>query len=247
MKTGRRSATGIIVGGILLVTGTSLVWQGRLISQLRRENRTLREETEEKAAISNAANSRAAADEEVRRLRAEVQEVHKLRNEVSQLRAQKNELERVRAENQRLKTAPQLRDTSAAQAGQAQDYFAKQDWTFAGYATPEAALQSSLWAMREGDLRTLQASTTAEGWARIAGEQSNGAEARIAEEIQRKVRDSGGFRVLDRKALADDEILLRVHADGETADQNIVVKRVAGEWKVERSYRDPPVPPAQSP
>jgi len=159
---------------------------------------------------------------------------------IRQLRAQKNELERVRAENQRLKTAPLASVPSAAQTGQPQDYFAKQNWTFAGYDTPEAALQSSLWAMREGDLQTLQASTTAEGWARIAGGRDNQSAARIEEAIKRKVKDSAGFRILERKVLAEDEVVLRVRDDGENADQNIVMKRSDGEWKVERSYRDAP-------
>ena len=101
--------------------------------------------------------------------------------------------------------------------------------------------------MREGDLQTLQASTTAEGWARIAGGRDNQSAARIEEAIKRKVKDSAGFRILERKVLAEDEVVLRVRDDGENADQNIVMKRSDGEWKVERSYRDAPVLSSPSP
>ena len=240
MKTWLR----VFVAGILVFTWTGLIWQWRLVSQLRQDNRTLRDEIQakEEAASRNAANTLASRDQEVGRLRVEAQEVHKLRNEVTQLQAFGSELERLRAENQRLKTAPISSSSSAVQNSQEPDYFAKENWLFAGYATPDAALQSSLWAMREGDLKTLQATMTPDGWARIG--QGTGNEelaAKIEEEIKRKVGDTSGFRILERKAISEDEVVLRIHADGggsSTGDQNIIFKRLDGEWKVERSHRD---------
>jgi hypothetical protein len=243
----------VFVAGILLVTETALIRQGRVISRLQREHRSLRGEIQakEQAANNDAATTRTALDEELGRLRAEAREVHKLRNEVSQLRAQRSELEKLRAENQRLKTAPIASVSSAVQDAQQPEYFDKENWIFAGYATPEATLQSFLWAMREGDWKNLQASVTAEGLARIGkGPGNEEFAARIEEENKRKVGGTAGFRILERKAISEDEVALRIHADGSgssTGDQNIVLKRLDGEWKVERSYRDAPVPPSQSP
>jgi hypothetical protein len=236
-----------------LVIGTALIRQWSAISQLRLENRALREEIQAmaQAAKRDTANTQAALDEELGRLRAEAQEVHKLRNEVSRLRAQKSELEKLRAENQRLKTAPISGVSSAVQIAQQPEYFAKENWIFAGYATPEETLQSFLWAMREGDWKKLQASVTAEGWARIGKGQGNEEfAAKIEEEIKRKVRDTGGFRILERKVVSEDEVVLRIHSNGEgssAGDQNIVTKRLDGEWKVERSYRDAPVSSVEPP
>jgi len=163
----RRASSGklvaaLFVAGILFVTGTVLIRQWRVIAQLQRENQTLRGEIQarEQAGTSDAAQ--AMLDEELRRLRAEAQEVHKLRNEVSQFRAQRSELDKLLTENQRLKTAPVATVSSVVQNAQQPEYFAKENWTFAGYATPEAALQTFLWAMRQADLKTLQASVTAE-------------------------------------------------------------------------------------
>jgi len=202
-------------------------------------------------ANSKAANAHAALDEEITRLRAESREVHKLRNEVSQLRAERRESEKLRAENQRLKTPPRARDSSGDQSAQQPEYFARENWIFAGYATPESALQSSLWAMREGDWKTLQASSTAEGWAQIGKGASNEEfAAKMEEELKRKVRGTAGFRILERKAISEDEIVLRIHANGEgrsSGDQNILLKRLNDEWKVERSYRDAPVSPVEPP
>jgi len=101
--------------------------------------------------------------------------------------------------------------------------------------------------MREGDLQTLQASTTVEGWARIAGELDSESAARLEQAIKRKVSGSAGFRILERKAPTEDEVVLRVHADGDNEDQNIIIKRSDGQWKIDRSYRDAPVPPVEPP
>jgi hypothetical protein len=236
MKTWLR----VLVTGILVLTWTGLIWQWGLVSQLRRDNRTLRDEIQAKkeTANRNAASTLASRDQEIGRLRAEAQEVHKLRNEVTQLQALRSELERLRAENQRLKLAPIPSSSSPVQNSQQPDYFAKANWTFAGYGTPDATLQSFFWAMREGDWKTLQASATAEGWARIG---KGPGDEEIAAEFEEKARDTAGFRILERKAISEDEVVLRIHADGggsSTGDQNIVLKRLDGGWKVERSYRD---------
>jgi hypothetical protein len=165
MRTGSGTLVrGIFVAMILVVTWTALLWQARRISQLQRENRMLRGEIQAggQEANSKVANAQAALDEELTRLRAEAREVHKLRNEMSQLRVERSESEKLRAENQRLKTASISDGSSAVQAVQQPEFFAKENWIFAGHATPEATVQTFLWAMREGDLKTLQAGVTAE-------------------------------------------------------------------------------------
>jgi hypothetical protein len=252
MKTSvEKLRTVLIAAGILFVAGLALIRQGKMISQFQHENRALQEEirARDRAATSDKATSGAALEEELRRLRTGAQEVHKLRNEVSQLRALRRESETLREENLRLKSAPRASDLSGLQSAQQPEYFAKENWIFAGYATPDAALQSSQWAMREGDLKALQASMTPE--AEIGKALGNEElAAKIEAEIRRKVRETPGYRILERKAISENEVVLRIHADGagsSTGDQNILLKRLDGEWKVERSYRDAPVSPSQSP
>jgi hypothetical protein len=237
---------------ILVVTWTALIWQARRISELQHENRMLRGEIQagDQEANSKVANAHAALDEEITRLRAEAREVHKLRNEVSQLRAGRSESEKLRAENQRLKTAPISDGQSAVQSVQQPEFFAKENWIFAGYATPEAALQSFLWAMRQADMKTLQASLTEEGWARFGKGRDNVPAAALEEEVKRKVKGTAGFRILERIDISEDEIVLRIHSAGEgssAGDQNIAMRRLEGEWKVERSYRDAAAPPVLPP
>ena len=252
MRTGSGTLVrGMFAATILVVTWTALVWQARRISQLQHENRMLRGEIQagDHEANSKVANARAALDEEIARLRAESREVHKLRNEVSQLRGERRESEKLRAESQRLKTAP-ISDVSSAEGVQQPEYFAKENWVFAGYATPEATLQSFLWAMRQADMKTLQASLTEEGWARFGKGRDNVPAAALEEQVKRKIKGTAGFRILERNDISEDEIVLRIHSAGEgssAGDQNIAMKRLEGEWKVERSYRDAPAPPVQPP
>ena len=244
MKLFRR----ILLAVVLLGGVSALVWRGRLISQLNKENLALRNQVRAKqqAAGANGDAGVASRDEELAQLRAEAMEVHKLRNEVNQLRAEQKELAQLRAENQRVKMASGPGTAPAPQTAPQQEYFAKENWTFAGYATPEAALQSSLWAKREGDWRILKASMTAEAWAANGiGPENEQFAAEIEEERKSDVKDTAGFRILERKAISGEEFVLRVHVDGQgrtAGDQNIVLKRLGGEWKVERSYRDAAIP-----
>src|SRR5262245_41746145 len=132
-NSGRRVAVSIAVG-IIFVAGIALIRQGREISQLQEKNRALREEIQarEQAARRHTSAAHARPDDELRRLRVEAQEVHKLRNEVSQLRAQRSELETLRDENLRLKSAPRAGDSPVDQSARQPDYYAKENWIFAG-------------------------------------------------------------------------------------------------------------------
>src|SRR5207249_6758126 len=118
------------------------------VAALREVNEGLRRELATAQESTSSNESREQQKQELEKLRTEVSEVHKLRNEVTQLRAGAKEVERLRAENQKLRGADrQLQDAPKAAgttpaAGSQEGFYAKENWTFSGYATPEAALQS---------------------------------------------------------------------------------------------------------
>src|ERR1051325_8677539 len=97
----------------------------------------------------------------MQRLRAEGQDLLKLRNEVTQLRAGSKEMEKLRAENQQLRSAAAAARTAVpptppspvppVPAAGTGAQFPKESWTFSGYASPDAALVSAIWAMKEGN------------------------------------------------------------------------------------------------
>lgn len=88
-------------------------------------------------------------------------ELMKLRGEVGVLRQQTNELEKLRVENKRLKAIPESQPAKSAPVVSQND-FPKSSWAFAGYATPENALQTWVWALDKGDKKMILASLTAD-------------------------------------------------------------------------------------
>src|SRR5207244_10056480 len=94
--------------------------------------------------------------------------------------------------------------TPAAAAGSQEGYYTKESWAFSGYATPEAALQSAIWAMREGDTRTLLASMAPQEVARMQNEWANKSEAKISADAKRGTDKISSIRVLESRRLSDD-------------------------------------------
>src|ERR1035441_4170953 len=81
-----------------------------------------------------------------------LEELLRLRGEAGVLRQQTKELETLREENRQAR--------AALASGLNTNYWPRDSWAFAGYASPDAALQSSLWAGSKGDLKTFLDSST---------------------------------------------------------------------------------------
>ena len=118
-------------------------------------------------------------------------------------------------------------------------YYAKESWAFSGYATPEAALQSVIWAMREGDTKTFLSSLAPEEMARVQREWGNKSEAEISDDAKRGTDKISSIRILESKTVSDDEVVLNVYAaGGEDKVEKISMKRFGAEWKVAGPKKD---------
>ncbi len=238
----------LTLAGLFLASLAVHVFERRRISGLRQDNEGLREELAAAKQLVDAkiSDQSGTTTEELERLRAEAREVHKLRNEVSQLRSGVKEADQLRAENQRLRAAGRPLQgapgtgVAAPSATASQDgYYAKEHWAFTGYATPEAALQSVIWAMREGDTKTLLASLTPEEMERMQKEWGNKSEAQVSADTKRGTDKISGIRILESKTLSDDEVVLSVFAaGGEDKVQKISLKRYGAEWKMAGPKRE---------
>jgi hypothetical protein len=236
------------LAGLVLASLAVHVVEQRRISALRQVSDTLREELAAARQLIDAKSSdqTGTTKEELDRLRAEAREVYKLRNEVSQLRAGVKEADKLQAENQRLRAAgkplqavPSTAVAGPSAAASQEGYYAKENWAFTGYATPEAALQSVIWAMREGDTRTLLASVTPEEMERMQKEWGNKSEAQVSADAKRGTDKLNGIRILESKTLSDDEVVLSVYAaGGEDKVQKISMKRYGAEWKMAGPKRE---------
>jgi len=115
----------------------------------------------------------------------------------------------------------------------------KSTWALAGYGSPEAALQTYFWAIRQGDAARLTASLTAEARAdfakevREAGKPADDYLKASAAELTKMT----GYRVLAIEPTAIDEVDCRLVMDGaaiksEDATNSLTLKKAGTEWKV---------------
>jgi regulator of replication initiation timing len=235
----------------LAATAAAIVgWKSA--SQSRAENEALRAELqrlkEQGAATAEAESAQRA--QELQRLRTEAQEVMRLRGEVTQLRSGAKEADKWRGENERLRAEnQQLRSSAGAPAvaapapapppAPAKDQFPKENWAFAGYASPEAALLSAVWAMKEGNPKTYLDSLSPEEQARMAKVWENKSEAEVAAKHQQDVSQITGLRILDRQPVSTEEVVMSVYIEGTARLEKVSMKRIGEEWRVGAFLRNP--------
>lgn len=231
--TMKSSAFKLCCGCALTAMLAMLTVQRRTISHTRTANETLRQQ--------NAAPTVVASDgvqgtvEEIETLQTANRDLPKLRNEVRKLREEKREFEKLQGENERLaatlKAAPK---TTAPPLSEAEGFVLKQTWSKAGFATPEATVQTFFWAIANKDIASMAECST--GKARKSMEQA----------IQQSMADGGrsfeeqfaplakmqGFRVAEKKQIAEDKIELGIQAAAGGRVMPMRLQLDNGEWKL---------------
>jgi hypothetical protein len=215
------------------------------LNRLQAENAALRAEVEASRAGA-ASQMETARTADAKRAEGEAQELVRLRNEVTQLRNSAREVEKVRGENQQLRSENQrLRGASAsAPSSQAQPTpaearsFHRDDWTFAGYNSPEAALVSAIWSMNQGNAKQYFESLTQEEQLRMAKIWEGKSAEEIAAKHQSDVSRIAGFRITESLPVTQEETVLKVFIEGVNREEKVSVKRVGNEWKFNGFLRD---------
>src|SRR4051812_34161035 len=232
---------------VLLAAAIAAAVSGWLkVGRLARENAELKAQMEsvQQQQTTTASEQNSQAQKEIETLRAQSQELVRLRGEVSQLRSSakdaeklRSDLQQLRAENQRLQTG-----TAAAAATNQPpppDQFPKESWNFAGYATPDAALVSAIWAMKEGNPKTYLESLSPEEQARMSKVWENKSETEIAAKHQSDVSTITGMRVLDRTTISPEEVQMNVDIQGVDRMEKVTMKLINNEWKFGGFIRAP--------
>ncbi|MCX6926130.1 MAG: hypothetical protein NT154_23420, partial [Verrucomicrobia bacterium] len=165
-------------------------------------------------------------------------ELLRLRGEVSILRQQNKDLDTLRESNQQLRAALEnsleMQGGTKAGAAATADYWPHESWAYAGYETPDAALQSSFWAANQGDLRTFQGGFTGEALKEVEKQYEGVPESEASAKVKAEVAHLKSVRVLSREAQADDAVMLTVEIeDGtDTHAEKLLMKKVGNEWKL---------------
>jgi RNA polymerase sigma factor (sigma-70 family) len=220
--------------GVVVAAGvaTPVVMQHQAQLKLRAENQALQQQVDQLAQfraendrLSNLvvqAKSQPLSDEQFH-------ELIKLRGEVGGLRRQQKELEKLRAQLTASQSAPAPKPVTSAPV---QD-FPKESWAFAGYASPEATLQSWTWAMSKGDKQAMLACLTPERqkeWGKLFEGKTDSELA--AEGISGSSKITG-YQILNRIPISEDEVLLEAGMNGDKNGHKLKLKKIGGEWKVD--------------
>ncbi|HEX4645059.1 MAG TPA: hypothetical protein VH598_05570, partial [Verrucomicrobiae bacterium] len=225
--------TAFISAAIVVGVATPVVIQQQ--AKLRQQNSSLRQQGDQ-LAQAQAENDRLA------RLLAETgakqtvssnqfSELLRLRGEVGTLRRQTNELGKLLAKNSQLRSSPAAATKPAikAQSTAGQETMPRESWAFAGYADPESAFQSTFWALSHGEAKTFVASLSPDGsdFKDSQGKSEEDALAARAHDIDNVT----AFKIIDRNAVSDDEVILTVFASGIDQAAKFKMQRVGLEWK----------------
>jgi RNA polymerase sigma factor (sigma-70 family) len=226
--------------GTLVVAGvaTPLVISRQTQSRLFQENEALRQQLAQLSLVTaeNDRLSNQVAQAQGFRALAQQQagELLRLRGELGTLRQQEKEWNRMKA----ALAAERTRQPSTSGTDAKVDRVPKESWAFAGYASPEAALQSVVWAMSKGDVKTFLSSATPEAQKLMAQQYAGKTESEIAVELAKELGELAELPLGDKKIATDGSVTFRITVhetdDGATKTHDEAVmtfEKVGGEWK----------------
>ena len=230
-------------------------WTGwRQASGYGLENQSLRSELDRlKSQMETGGQTdRQQREQDNQKLLAQSAEVLRLRSEVTRLKTDAAESEKLRTQNQQLLSQNQ-RSRTASQAApnpstppvgtappaENKDNFPRDSWSFAGYQTPEAAMVSALWSMKEGNPKVYLESLSPDEQTRMAQSWLNKSEAEIAAKHQQDVSKISGLSIVERQQISADKVRLKVQIEGAGREAFVDLQRVGDDWKFGGFARQP--------
>jgi len=106
--------------------------------------------------------------------------------------------------------------------------FPRKDWRFAGYASPESAMMSCVWAISRGDARTFRDSFSPAYRQTFKGKPD--AEL-VSPDDRRDFKIISGFRILNQQMISENEVSLQVYAQGINEARRFLFQRTGDEWR----------------
>jgi len=110
--------------------------------------------------------------------------------------------------------------------------------SFAGYATPEASIQSMLWAGSRGDFKGFLAGCTPEQITRFESKMAGKSHDEISSEAKAWANALKDYKITQKDVISENEVHLHVHAapsaEGlRSGSVIIVMQKIGNEWKQE--------------
>ena len=112
--------------------------------------------------------------------------------------------------------------------GSDQTEFPRGSWHFAGFSSPESAFQSSIWAIGNNAAKTLVETVSPAMQQHFAGKPDYQI---ITGRDHADFRRMTGYRILNKQAASEKEVILQVYAEGLDQTQKFSVQRFEDQWK----------------
>jgi len=111
-------------------------------------------------------------------------------------------------------------------------------FTFAGYATPEASIQSMLWAGSRGDFKSFLAGCTPEQMKRFENKMAGKSDEEIGREAKAWANALKGYTIAGKDVISETEVHLHIRATPSAEGLHsgkviIVMQRIGNDWKQE--------------
>ncbi len=219
----------------VVVAVAALYWSFKQQAKLHGDNQSLQRQVFQLTADNSRLSNLVARAEETRELfTRQTADLLKLRQQVELLRVQTNELARLREIVNGMEDAG-LGATSNAMGAllnQAEPpTVPKELWSFVGYATPEAAIESTLWALDRGEAKTFLAGCTDDLARQLNREWGGLSGADLAATARDQVSRIDGYRIVDQVALSNNEAVVMVYGSGLGDVSSMRFVRVGDVWK----------------
>jgi hypothetical protein len=215
--------------GIAIGLAAGLLFQELRYRDLKKLNQQLAVNVEELqkqlAAPEPAAASVAKTDNE------EQFELLRLRNQAAQLRVATSEVRQLRAQLNQSRASAQARGAAPTSAATA-ELVSREAWGFAGYATPQAAFHSTMFAHSQGDHQTFLASLTGDLARDNQKELNNKTPEQFSENLRRETARFTGYRILEMEEVSPEETVLMIYYAGESDAEKVTMRKVGDEWRV---------------
>jgi len=230
-RLGLRKLPALAIGLLMMALGAGLLFERQARNKLDQEVAALKLQLAELTTLQQESGRQLAEIPQPAPPRSpefDLSELMRLRAEVAQLRDRLMQVERANeAVNKRL---------AEASGGNAPfvypDSTKRRDYAFSGYAAPQSAFQSMLWAITQSDVRAYRESLGGEMAAMFAEQYKDMPEGVMPGGFKNGLMyKATGFRVLEETPISDDETRLKVFLEGR---QNIVLKlvfkKIGNEW-----------------
>lgn len=165
-------------------------------------------------------------------------ELLRLRSEAGRLLQETNSIQRLQEANKQLvaelvrkRENAQNRPSTAADAGGS---WPREAWKFQGYATPEAAFLSGLWAANSGDIESFRAAITGDLQDIVEKDLKDKSEAEAGAKAQQETEKMKSCQILSQEPQPDGSVVLTVSLveEEKSSTEKFIMQRVGEAWKL---------------